>query len=117
MEINKPDKGLFRGIGALEREQFNNKKYFPRLRNIHQFEYTHAHSNSYVTSFQRFFTTTKHTPPTTKPKTNTNQSTFQIGTDPNNYCNSLSKTDYKAFERVHPPKLIKPKEEGIMLGE
>ena len=37
MEINKPDRGVFKGIGSLEVERHINKKYFPRIRNIHQF--------------------------------------------------------------------------------
>ncbi len=59
MEINKPDKGLFKGIGGLQVDLHINKKYFPNVRNIHQFDYTHQHKNNYVTSFQRFFSANK----------------------------------------------------------
>lgn len=51
MEINKPDLGVFKGMGKLESAKFENRKYFPNLRNIHQFEYTHSHPNTYKTSF------------------------------------------------------------------
>ena len=54
MEINLPDKGVFSGLGKLETAKFMNRKYFPNLRNIHQFQYTHDHANSYKTSFQSF---------------------------------------------------------------
>lgn len=37
MEVNKPDRGVFRGMGKLEGAKFINKKYFPNIRNIHQF--------------------------------------------------------------------------------
>jgi hypothetical protein len=37
MEINKPDQGIFKGIGALQQNNHINKKYFPKTRNIHQF--------------------------------------------------------------------------------
>lgn len=37
MEVNVPDKGVFKGMGKLETNQFINKKHFPRIRNIHQF--------------------------------------------------------------------------------
>ena len=37
MEINKPDAGVFKGIGKLEMNKQINKKYFPTVRNINQF--------------------------------------------------------------------------------
>ena len=37
MEINKPDEGIMRGIGPLEKGQFINRKFFPNIRNQHQF--------------------------------------------------------------------------------
>ena len=37
MEVNKPDRGIFKGIGKLEVSTFVNKKHFPRVRNVHQF--------------------------------------------------------------------------------
>lgn len=47
MEVNKPENGIFKGIGRLERTLNLNKKNFPLLRNKHQFEYTHNHDNLY----------------------------------------------------------------------
>lgn len=37
MEVNKPDKGVFKGMGKLEMNQSINRKYFPKIRNVHQF--------------------------------------------------------------------------------
>lgn len=37
MEINLPDKGIFKGIGKLETKRYMNRKYFPNIRNMHQF--------------------------------------------------------------------------------
>jgi hypothetical protein len=37
MEINEPDKGVFKGFGNLEAKRFANRKYFPNIRNINQF--------------------------------------------------------------------------------
>lgn len=54
MEVNLPDKGVFKGMGKLETNQFINKRNFPRIRNIHQFDFTHSHNNDYKTSFQNF---------------------------------------------------------------
>lgn len=45
MEVNLPDKGVFRGLGRLETVKFANRKFFPNVRNIHQFNYTHEHPN------------------------------------------------------------------------
>jgi hypothetical protein len=117
MEINKPDKGVFKGIGSLDQYHPNNKKYFPRIRNIHQFDYTHHHRNDYTTSFQKFFTPNKnHTSLMERVKKNPNQSEVQLGTDPHNYLSSVSKTDYKHFDKAVPPKQIRQKEEGVYLG-
>lgn len=54
MEINLPDRGVFKNFGKLEQPKFLNRKYFPNIRNIHQFEYTHEHPTDYKTSFQSF---------------------------------------------------------------
>ena len=54
--------------------------------------------------------------PLEKPKQHSNQSTLHFGQDGNNYYNSLSRTDYKRFDKFVPPKLIIPKEEGVQLG-
>lgn len=54
MEVNKPDRGIFKGMGKLEIKRQINRKYFPMLRNQHQFDYTHSHTNDYKTSFQAF---------------------------------------------------------------
>lgn len=117
MEINKPDKGLFKGMGKLQGDQHINKKYFPRVRNIHQFEFTHNHHNDYISSFERFFSAKHHINAfPERVKQNTNNSTFQLGQDNSNYYKSLSKENYKRFENVLPPKPIKQKEEGIALG-
>ena len=51
MEINKPDEGIMRGMGKLEVPRFINKKFFPSVRNQHQFEFTHNHRNEYKTTF------------------------------------------------------------------
>ena len=59
----------------------------------------------------------KTTLTTSKVKKQSNLSTFQLGTDTNNYFKSLSKTDYNNFERVPPPKPIIQKEEGVHLGD
>jgi hypothetical protein len=37
MEINKPDRGVFKGMGRLQTDEHINKKYFPKARNINQF--------------------------------------------------------------------------------
>ena len=37
MEINKPDAGVFKGMGKLETDQHINRKFFPNLRNKHRF--------------------------------------------------------------------------------
>ncbi len=37
MEINEPEKGIFKGIGKLEVKRFANRKFFPNIRNINQF--------------------------------------------------------------------------------
>jgi len=95
-------------MGRLENEAHNNKKYFPRVRNIHQFEYTHSHNNDYLTSFQRFFSA-KHAPKPMKPAQNSNSSTLMLGSDQVKY-DSLSRTDYRRFEKVVPPKPILQKE-------
>ena len=117
MDINKPDRGVFRGMGQLEGSNIQNRKNFPRIRNAHQHEYTHLHRNDYMTSFQRYFTTNKNTTTTQKVKGNSNQSTLQLGSDPKNYVNSLSRTDYRHFEKVVPPKPIRHKEEWAGLGD
>lgn len=54
MDVNLPDKGVFKGIGPLERFVANNKKYFPNQRNIQQFAYTHGHNNDYSTVHKKF---------------------------------------------------------------
>jgi hypothetical protein len=54
MEINKPDSGIFRGLGNNERAHICNRKYFPNLRNIHNFQYTHGHRNDYKTTMKIF---------------------------------------------------------------
>lgn len=110
MEINKPDAGVFKGIGQLEVNKHINKKYFPKVRNIHQFEYTHHHKNDYLSSFQRFFSNNKpqKVAPYEKVKQNSNQSTLQFGQDKNNYFNALYRTDYKNFDKFVPPKPIIP---------
>ena len=115
MEINKPDKGVFKGFGRLEEEHHINRKYFPRVRNIHQFEYTHQHANDYLTSFERFFTDKSHAASKVE-KAKPHQSSLILGEDRNNYYSSLTKKDFKKHDRVVPPKLIRNKEEGIGLG-
>lgn len=50
-----------------------------------------------------------------KPSQNTNASTLMLGSDQVKY-DSLSRTDYRKFEKVVPPKPIHQKEEGIALG-
>ena len=37
MEVNQPDRGVFKGIGKLETAKHVNRKYFPNIRNMHQF--------------------------------------------------------------------------------
>lgn len=37
MEINQPDRGIFKGIGSLDKYVNINKKNFPLIRNKHQF--------------------------------------------------------------------------------
>lgn len=103
-------------MGLLQVDTHHNRKYFPKIRNIHQFEYTHHHPNNYASTFQKFFSNNKHAEKVERAKKNTNQSTVQFGTDNKNYYHSLAKTDYKAFDKVNPAKQIKQKEEGFDLG-
>jgi len=74
------------------------------------------HPNEYATAFQKFFTPNKTVVQPEKVKRHSNQSSFQLGTDNNSYFNPLSKTDYRSFEKSVPPKPIRPKEEGVVLG-
>lgn len=55
MEINLPDRGVFKGMGRLEQDTHDNKKHYPGRRNIHQFQYTHGHQNNYLSSFVHFY--------------------------------------------------------------
>ena len=83
MEINKPDLGVFKGIGPLQIHKNINKKYFPKIRNINQFDFTHHHKNDYLSSFERFFSHNK-TQKVAQPervKNNANHSTVQFGQD------------------------------------
>ena len=116
MEINKPDRGVFRGMGKLQESIPCNKKYFPNIRNIHGFQYTHHHPNSYATSFQKFFTPQKINHPPSRPKKNPNHSSLQFGSDPHQLT-SLTQTDYPNFGKIIPPKPIRQKEEGVYLGD
>lgn len=54
MEVNQPNKGIFKGMGKLESNRFINRKYFPRVRNVHGFDFSHHQPNDYQTSFQLF---------------------------------------------------------------
>ena len=45
MEINQGDKGIFKGLGALQKVDFTNRRFFPSIRNRHQFDYSHHHPN------------------------------------------------------------------------
>lgn len=54
MEVNLPEKGIFKGIGKLERTLNINKKNFPSLRNQHQFAYTHNHGNLFQSTTNYF---------------------------------------------------------------
>jgi hypothetical protein len=49
MEINLPERGIFRGMGKLDFNSNRNKKPFPKLTNINQSEMSHNHSCSYET--------------------------------------------------------------------
>ena len=54
MEINKPDLGVFKGIGRLEITTNVNRKFFPNVRNIHHFDLSHNHRNEYRTNYSTF---------------------------------------------------------------
>lgn len=115
MEINKPDQGVLKGMGRLEVEQHINRKYFPKIRNIHQFDLTHHHPNTTATTCQRFFSAPKP-PPTgySRPKPHSNASSIQLAHDTNSYFRSR---DRVMPPQAPPPKPIKQKEEGVHLGE
>lgn len=37
MEVNQPDRGIFKGIGSLDKHLDTSKKNFPLIRNKHQY--------------------------------------------------------------------------------
>lgn len=82
MEINKPDLGIFKGMGRLETPKFINRKPFPHIRNKHQFEYTHNHPNQHKSLFSTFH---KRFPSTEyryeKMKNNPNHTQLVLGTE------------------------------------
>lgn len=89
MEVNKPDKGVFKGMGQLENNKFINRKFFPNLRNQHNFAYTHNHHNDYKTcDKQSFKKIDRKFYDYTKVKVNGNKSQFDLGTDKNIDFNS-----------------------------
>ena len=110
MEINKPDQGVLKGMGRLEVEKHINRKYFPKIRNVEQFEFSHHHPNTYKSTFQRFHSAPKPPPGTftSKSKGQNNTSSIQLAHDSQHYFNPLSATTYQPHQSV-PPKPIRQK--------
>lgn len=54
MEVNLPDKGLFKTMGKNAISLNLTKKNFPHIRNKHQFQYTHNHGDNYQTTTKYF---------------------------------------------------------------
>lgn len=54
MEVNLPDKGLFKTMGKNEKILNLTKKNFPLIRNKHQFQYTHNHGDTYQSTTNYF---------------------------------------------------------------
>lgn len=110
MEVNKPDKGVFKGMGQLEVNRFINRKFFPNLRNQHQFAYTHNHANDYKTcdkqALKKF---DKRYYDYTKTKVVSNKSQFDLGTDFKVDRTSENKRCFRKHDFSLPPKPIKQK--------
>ena len=114
MEINKPEQGVLKGMGRLEIDQHINRKYFPRIRNVHQFEYTHHHPATTATTCQRFFSAPKGPALSDiRPKPLANSSSIQLAHDTNSYFRPKATPQ----PQPAPPKPIKQKEEGVKLGD
>lgn len=113
MEVNVPDKGVFKGMGRLETNPFINKKHFPRIRNLHQFDYTHSHQNDYKTSFQTFKPYENRFYKYDRVKKNRNESQFDLGKDKNASYLSEAKGYFIRHDKSVPPKPFKEVQEGI----
>lgn len=111
MEVNQPDRGIFKGIGSLDKHLDTSKKNFPLIRNKHQYQYTHNHGNMYQSSFNYFhktkFLAHSETNRNYQEKANkiSNASQIVFGSDKNDF-KSLTKVDFTKYDNFKTSKPI-----------
>lgn len=117
MEINLPNKGIFKGIGKLQARKPLKKKPFPEHNNIHNFEFTHNHPTNYKTSFQNFMRFDQSAYKNQKVKKNANESQINFGVDRGFNFESETKSCFRKFNQSQPPKQVLHRQEGLGLNQ
>ena len=54
MEVNKPDRGVFNGLGRLQPTNLQQRKVFPQVRNRGELSFSHNQRRDFQTSTDHF---------------------------------------------------------------